>query len=93
MPAPRPHAVLRMVLPGLDIGADAWPARVGAAGYVEVWITAASADDYRPLFQVFGASALPLRAKPPIHTIPIESPMPQQTIPIESLLEQPVLRI
>jgi len=56
-PAPRPHAVLRVALPGLDLGADAWPAHAGAAGYVEVWAMPAGADDYRPLFQVMGAPA------------------------------------
>ena len=34
-PAPRPYAVLRLTLPGLDLGADAWPAGTGAASYIE----------------------------------------------------------
>ena len=57
-PAPRPHAVLRLSVAGNDFGADAWPARVGAAGYIEAWAMPAGADDYRPLIQVMGAPAL-----------------------------------
>jgi hypothetical protein len=56
-PAPRPHALLRLSIAGNDFGADAWPARVGAAGYIEVWAMPADADDYRPLIQVIGAPA------------------------------------
>jgi len=63
-PAPRPHAVLRVALPGLDLGADAWPARAGAAGYVEVWAAPYDAYDYRPLVQVFGAPALRVAPAP-----------------------------
>jgi len=57
-PAPWPHAVLRLSVAGNDFGADAWPARAGAAGYVEVWVMPAGAEDYRPLVQVMGAPAL-----------------------------------
>lgn len=56
-PAPRPHAVLRVSLPGLDLGADAWPARAGTTGYLEVWIYPRNADDYRPLLRLPGAPA------------------------------------
>jgi len=35
-PTPRLHAVLRLSVVGNDFGADAWPAKVGAAGYIEV---------------------------------------------------------
>ena len=56
-PARRPHAVLRVALPGLDIGADAWPARAGAAGYVELWAAPYDADDYQPLLRLPGAPA------------------------------------
>jgi hypothetical protein len=57
-PSPRPHAVLRLSVAGNDFGADAWPARVGAAGYIEVWAMLAGADDERTLIQVIGAPAL-----------------------------------
>jgi hypothetical protein len=63
-PASRPHAVLRVALPGLDLGADAWPARAGAAGYVEVWAAPYDADDERPLLQLPGAPALPVAPTP-----------------------------
>ena len=63
-PAPRPHAVLRLTLPGLDLGADAWPARPGATGYIEVWAEPHDAEDYQPLLQVPGAPALPMAPKP-----------------------------
>ena len=63
-PAPRPHAVLRVALPGLNLGADAWPARAGAAGYVELWAAPYDADDYRPLLQLPGAPAQPVAPTP-----------------------------
>ena len=63
-PAPRPQAVLRLALPGLDLGADAWPPRPGVAGYVEVWAEPHDAEDYQPLLQVPGAPALPVAPKP-----------------------------
>lgn len=63
-PAPRPHAVLRVALPGLDLGADAWPARAGAAGYVEVWAELHDAEDYRPLLRLPGAPAQPVAPTP-----------------------------
>ena len=63
-PAPRPHAVLRVALPGLDIGADAWPARARTAGYVEVWYEPHDADDYRPLVRLPGAPAQPVAPTP-----------------------------
>lgn len=56
-PAPRPHAVLRLSIAGNDFGADAWPARVGASGYIEVWTMPADAEDYRPLVQIVGTPA------------------------------------
>jgi len=60
-PAPRPHAVLRLSVAGNDFGADAWPAKAGAAGYIEIWAMPAGADDYRPLVQIVGAPALMVR--------------------------------
>lgn len=63
-PAPQPHAVLRVSLPGIDLGADAWPARPGAAGYVEVWAAPHDAEDYQPLLQMPGAPALPVAPRP-----------------------------
>jgi hypothetical protein len=68
-PAPRPHAVLCIALPGLDIGADAWPAKPGAAGYVEVWYAAHDSADYQPLLHLFGAPALSANPapRPPAH--------------------------
>ncbi len=57
-PALRPHAVLRLSIAGNDFGADAWPARVGAAGYIEVWAMMADAEDERTLVQIVGAPAL-----------------------------------
>jgi hypothetical protein len=63
-PAPRSHAVLRLSVPGYDIGADAIPAREGEAGYVEFWIGLLDADEYyRPLLQLPGAPALPVAPK------------------------------
>lgn len=62
-PAARPHAVLRITLPGLDLGADAWPANAGAAAYVELWAAPHDADDYQVLVQLPGAPALPVRPK------------------------------
>lgn len=62
-PAPRPHAVLRLSIAGNDFGADAWPARVGAAGYIEVWAALAEADDERTLVQIVGAPALAVAPK------------------------------
>jgi len=35
-----------------------WTARVGAAGYVEVWTALADAEDERTLVQIVGAPAL-----------------------------------
>jgi len=43
---------------GNDFGADAWPTRVGEAGYIEIWAMLADAEDYRPLVQIIGAPAL-----------------------------------
>ena len=60
-PAPRPHAVLRLSVVGNDFGADAWPARAGTAGYVEVWAMLADAEDERTLVQIVGAPALAVR--------------------------------
>ncbi len=57
-PTPRPHAVLRLSIAANDFGADAWPARVGAAGYIEGWAALADADDERTLVQIVGARAL-----------------------------------
>jgi hypothetical protein len=63
-PAPRSHAVLRLSLPGLDLGADAIPPRPGATGYVEVWAYPHDADDIQPLLHLVGAPALPPQPRP-----------------------------
>lgn len=57
MPAPKPHAVLRLSAFGTDVGADAWPSKAGQAGYVEVWVLPASADDVRALVRMIGAGS------------------------------------
>jgi len=62
-PAPRPHAVLRLSVAGNDFGADAWSAKAGAAGYIEIWAMPAGADDYRPLIQVIGTPALEVETR------------------------------
>ena len=63
--APRSHPVLRLSVPGYDIGADAIPARAGEPGYVEFWLGIAESDDYyRPVIRVFGAPALPMPPRP-----------------------------
>jgi len=58
-PAPRPHSLFRTALPGVDVGADAWPAGPGQAGYVELWIARHDADDIQILFRLIGSPALP----------------------------------
>ena len=57
-PAPRPHALLRLSLPRLDIGADAWPAEPSAAGFVELWLYRHTADDVQTIVQIEGTPAL-----------------------------------
>ena len=68
-PAPRPHAVLRLALPGLDIGADAWPAGPSVAGYVELWNWSYDGDDIQTIVQFEGSPAQPRiprqRSRPP----------------------------
>jgi hypothetical protein len=84
-PASRSHAVLRISLPGLDLGADAIPARPGAAGYIEVWAEPHDADDIQLLLHLFGAPALPLQAaprSPPPGAAP-RAPIPLQPAPRE----------
>src|SRR5438094_1438903 len=60
-PAPRSHAVLRFSLPGLDLGADAIPARRGAAGYIALWAYPVDAEEAQPLLHLFGAPPSVLR--------------------------------
>ena len=55
----QPHALWRAVLPGVDIGIDAWPAMVGQGGSVEVWAYPHDAEDYLPLLRLPGAPAWP----------------------------------
>ena len=55
--------LLFISIAGNDFGADAWPAKAGAAGYIEVWAVLADADDERTLIQVVGAPALPVRPR------------------------------
>ena len=82
-PAPRSHPVLRISVPGYDIGADAIPARAGEPGYVEFWLGIADSDDYyRPVIRVFGAPALPMPPRPQ----PL-LPRPQPTQPTQPLEE------
>src|ERR1051325_2228366 len=54
-PAPRPHPLLRLALPGVDIGADAWPAGPGAAGYVALWTWPHDADDIQTVLRIEGS--------------------------------------
>jgi len=58
--APRPYPMLRLNSAGNDLGTGTWPARVGAAGYIEVWAALADADDEQTLVQIVGAPALPV---------------------------------
>jgi hypothetical protein len=53
IPAPieRPAPVFRADLPGIDVGADAWPAQPGRAAYVEIWAYPHSAGDVATLLQ------------------------------------------
>src|SRR5688500_13827571 len=57
--AGQPRALWRGQLPGLDLGIDAWPARPGREGYVQVWYEGHDAADYVPLLRLPGAPALP----------------------------------
>ena len=41
--------MLRLNSAGNDLGTGTWPARVGAAGYIEVWAALADADDEQTL--------------------------------------------
>jgi hypothetical protein len=59
--AGQPRALWRGQLPGLDLGIDAWPARPGQGGYVQLWAEPHDADDYTPLLRLPGALALPRR--------------------------------
>lgn len=68
-PAPRPHAVLRFALPGVDIGADAWPAGPNAVGYVELWVWSHDGDDIQTVLRVEGSPAQP-RTPPRRHRLP-----------------------
>lgn len=53
IPAPigRPAPVFRAALPGVDVGADAWPSRMGHAAYVEIWAYPHGAGDVATLLQ------------------------------------------
>jgi hypothetical protein len=70
VPAPRPHAVLRLTLPGLDIGADAWPAQPAAAGYIELWLWPHDGDDMQTILRIEGS--------PPQPRAPRQRPAPKQ---------------
>ena len=89
VPAPRSHAVLRLSVPGLDIGADAHPAALGQAGYVELWLYASNADDIQPLLHLFGMPALPL--EPPPRSAPAAEPA--APIPLLPLPQEPQIRL
>jgi len=82
-PAPRSHAVLRVSLPGLDLGADAIPARHGAAGYVEIWAYPVDTDEVQPLLHLFGTPALPLKPAPRAQPRRSAEPIPLQPRPRE----------
>src|SRR5262245_55456384 len=58
-PGPRPHALFRITIPGVDVGLDTSPAAIGQARYIELWYYPHDADDIQPVFQLFGAPALP----------------------------------
>jgi hypothetical protein len=89
MPAPRSHAVLRLSVPGLDIGADAHPAAPGQHGYVELWIYASDADDIQLVLHLFGMPALPL--EPPLRSAPAAEPA--APIPLLPLPQEPQIRL
>jgi hypothetical protein len=63
-PGPQPHALWRATLPGVDVGLDTSPAAIGRAGYIELWYYPHDADDIQPVFQLFGAPALPAMHTP-----------------------------
>ena len=67
-PASHSRSLLRLSLPGLDIGVDASPAYVDVAGYVTVWVYRHDADDIHMLLQVAGS--------PPLSSIPRYRPKP-----------------
>jgi hypothetical protein len=70
---PRPHALWRATVPGIDIGLDTSPADVGRAGYIELWYYPHDAEDIQPVLQIFGAPALPELQEPfplPLKRVP-----------------------
>lgn len=85
-PAPRSHAVLRLSVPGLDIGLDAHPAAPAQRGYIELWVYVYpyDADDIQPLLHLFGMPALPL--EPPPRSAPAVGP--SALIPLVPLPEE-----
>lgn len=58
-------------LPGLDIGIDIIPAKVGQAGYLEAWWFPHNADDITILFAIPGAAAVPDVPAPPTDMIEV----------------------
>jgi hypothetical protein len=64
-PAPQPTPILRLSLPGLQIGADAIPAAPGQAGRVRFWLFFQGSDDVWMLPPLPGAPALPEPTPPP----------------------------
>ena len=78
---PRPHALWRASVLGVDIGLDTCPADVGRAGYVELWYYPHDADDIQPVFQVFGAPA----------EAPMNAPDEQPSLPVQPISD-PQLR-
>jgi hypothetical protein len=57
--ASRPRGLWRAVLPGVDLGVDAWPASPGRGGYVQLWAYPHDANDIWRLLRLPGAPALP----------------------------------
>jgi hypothetical protein len=72
-PGPRPHALWRATLPGVDIGLDTSLADIGQLGYIELWFYPHQADDIQPVLRIFGTAALP-----PMNTTNEQPPQPLQ---------------
>jgi hypothetical protein len=54
-----PAPVFRAALPGVDLGADAWPSRMGRAAYVEIWAYPHRAGDVAALLRLPIRDAVP----------------------------------
>jgi hypothetical protein len=50
--AGRPAPVFRAALPGIDLGADAWPSQMGHTAYVEIWAYPHCAGDVAALLRL-----------------------------------------